>query len=53
VSEQRVGNWELYDLSKDRGETVDLAATHPDKVRALTAAWQAQLDDAQRLAAGE
>jgi len=53
VSEQRVGNWELYDLSKDRGETVDLAAKHPDKVRELTAAWQARLDEARRLAGGE
>ncbi len=27
--------WELYDLSKDLGETTDLAAEHPDRVEAL------------------
>lgn len=31
--------WELYDLAKDRCETRDLAATHPDKVADLEAAW--------------
>jgi arylsulfatase len=31
--------WELYDLSKDRIEAHDLAATRPDKVKELSAAW--------------
>ncbi|MFM2131817.1 MAG: arylsulfatase [Opitutia bacterium] len=31
--------WELYDLSKDPGETVDLADRHPAKLRELTDAW--------------
>lgn len=32
--------WELYDLDKDRGETTDLAAQHPEVVRDL--AWEYQ-----------
>jgi arylsulfatase len=31
------GAWELYDLAKDRGESNDLAARHPEKVRELDA----------------
>jgi len=31
---------ELYDLSQDIGETKNLAAAHPDKVKALADAWQ-------------
>lgn len=34
------GRWELYDLSRDRAEQNDLAATHPAKVQELQAAWQ-------------
>jgi arylsulfatase len=36
--------WELYDLATDRGETKNLAATHPDKVQQLSARWQAEYD---------
>ncbi len=36
--------WELYDLSVDRSETKDLAATMPDELAELAAAWQAQTD---------
>ena len=35
--------WELYDLSRDAGETEDLATQHPDRVRAMVqqyAAWR-------------
>jgi len=32
-------SWELYDLSKDRGETTNLAAKQPDKARELEARW--------------
>jgi arylsulfatase len=35
--------WQLYDLSKDRSETTDLAARQPDRVRQMAARWQ-QLD---------
>lgn len=32
--------WELYDLSKDRTETNDLAERYPQKVKELKEAWQ-------------
>ncbi len=31
--------WELYDLSKDRSETKNLAVAHPEKVKELEKAW--------------
>jgi len=31
--------WELYDLSKDRAESTNLASAHPERVRALEAEW--------------
>jgi arylsulfatase A-like enzyme len=34
------GRWELFDLAKDRGETRDLAAQHPDKLRELVAEYE-------------
>ncbi len=37
------GPWELYDLSRDRGEIKNLAATHPDKVRELQQVWEQHL----------
>ncbi|MEL6970432.1 MAG: sulfatase-like hydrolase/transferase, partial [Bacteroidota bacterium] len=33
--------WELYDLGKDRAETTNLAAQHPQQVEVLATAWQA------------
>jgi len=39
--------WELYDLSNDRGEIHDLAATKPEKVQEMAARWK-QLDDDYR-----
>jgi arylsulfatase A-like enzyme len=33
--------WELYDLVADRGETNDLAATHPDIAERMKVRWQA------------
>ncbi|MEZ5400348.1 MAG: sulfatase-like hydrolase/transferase [Bryobacteraceae bacterium] len=35
-----VGEWELYDLERDRGETTNLAAKHPDRTRAMAARWE-------------
>jgi len=35
------GQWELYDLVKDRTELADLAGQMPDKVKELAAKWDA------------
>ncbi len=35
------GGWELYDLAADRAEQHDLAAKHPDRVRELSARYEA------------
>jgi arylsulfatase A-like enzyme len=32
----RTGEWELYDTTTDPGETTNLAAQHPDRVKAMT-----------------
>ncbi len=37
-------DWELYDLVRDRTETVDLAADHPEILRDLGTSWQAWAD---------
>ncbi len=42
--------WQLYDVSKDRGELHDLAATQPDKVKELSTMWQKQLDILREIA---
>lgn len=34
------GDWELYDLSADRGEQHDVSKKHPEKVEELLAAYQ-------------
>ena len=36
------GQWELYDLSSDRGETNNLAGTYPEKLEELVLLWEAQ-----------
>src|SRR4029077_16405795 len=33
--------WELYDLKADRTETNNLAEQHPERVRQMTANWEA------------
>jgi len=33
------GQWELYDLQKDPGETMDLSAKFPDVKKELMDAW--------------
>ncbi|MDV6029113.1 MAG: sulfatase-like hydrolase/transferase [Phycisphaera sp. RhM] len=42
--------WELYDLSVDRIESVDLALPRADKLAELVAAWEKQLDESIELA---
>jgi arylsulfatase len=44
--------WELYDMEADRTEMRDLAARHPDKVRELSAAWEAWAQRADVLPLG-
>ena len=39
--------WELYDLAKDRTETSDLAAKHPERVEELGGLWQSWAERAQ------
>ena len=44
------GQWELYDLSKDRCESNNLAAAMPDKVRELEQLWNKQAEQVRALA---
>jgi arylsulfatase len=44
------GPWELYDLNQDRGESNNLAAKHPDKVRELESLWTRRADEFRALA---
>jgi arylsulfatase len=37
--------WELYDLSKDRSETRDLAASQPERVASMACEWQRIADE--------
>ncbi len=34
--------WELYDLSKDPSETIDLATKFPEKVKEMAARWESE-----------
>ena len=40
VWEKTEKRWALYDLEKDRTETTDLSAKHPEKVAALKSAYE-------------
>jgi arylsulfatase len=46
----RDGEWELYDLERDRGESNNLAKLNPDKVRELEDRWTQRLDEFRSLA---
>jgi arylsulfatase len=39
--------WELYDLATDRGETTDLSARHPERVREMSEAWERRWTEIQ------
>ncbi len=45
------GTWELYNLRRDRTETRNLAASHPDLVHRLARAWESRAAEFQALAA--
>jgi len=47
VRRGRNGAWELYDMKTDRTELHDLAATQPEKAKALAAKWEAWAERAQ------
>ncbi len=38
-SQSEAGRWQLFDLSRDPGETTDLASAQPDVLRQLTDSW--------------
>jgi len=42
--------WELYDLSKDRSESFNLASAEPDKVHELEQVWTKHADEFRALA---
>ncbi len=44
------GEWELYNLARDRGESENLAAKNPAKVRELEARWTQHLAETMTLA---
>ena len=39
------GHWELFDLSKDRGENVDVSKQNPDVIQQLYSQWNAYLSN--------
>jgi len=41
--------WELYDLSKDRGESNNLAARHPQQAEELRQLWERELSSFRQL----
>ena len=43
--------WELYDLSRDRAESMNLAKKNPEKAQQLETLWQQQLEQMRELAA--
>ncbi|MFM1801708.1 MAG: Arylsulfatase [Planctomycetota bacterium] len=42
--------WQLYDLSKDRGEINDLSGKMPEKVRQMQTQWERQFEEISSLA---
>jgi len=42
--------WELYDVSKDRGESHNLAAEQPERVREMEALWKKRTEEISELA---
>jgi arylsulfatase len=39
------GEWELYDLKTDPGETNDLSREYPEKVQEMVALWEQYKED--------
>jgi len=53
VAKVHKGNWELYNLSKDRSELNNLTAKHPERVKEMAAAWMAYATRCDVLKDGE
>ncbi len=49
-SDPMPGSWELYDLSRDRGETRNLASEMPERARELAALWERMAEEIRALA---
>jgi arylsulfatase A-like enzyme len=45
--------WELYHLGEDIGEQTNLATKHPERVKEMSAAWEAWLTSVKASAAGK
>ena len=43
------GNWELYNIAKDRSEQRDLSSEDPERAKKLAAMWQAYAERANVL----
>lgn len=41
VAKGKKGPWELYDISKDRSELENLASANPEKIKQMSAMWEA------------
>ena len=39
------GEWQLFNLAKDPGETEDLSKKYPEKIKELKAAWKQYAED--------
>ena len=50
VADNQQPEWELYDLDKDRAESVNLAGEYPDKVQELQQVWEARWQEFRELA---
>jgi arylsulfatase A-like enzyme len=50
VADNRRKQWELYDLDKDRAESVNLASEYPDKVQELQQIWESKWREFRALA---
>lgn len=46
---EKGGAWELYDLSRDRGESTNLAEVHPQRVQELEKRWVRLTEDFRAL----
>ena len=40
ILNQKVKDWELFNLANDRTETINLAAEFPDKIKTMEAGWE-------------